>query len=870
MPSLKKILLILISVLSILHCSATHNRAGEITYRHVEGYTFEFTITTYTFRLSAANRNVLTVNWGDGTSQEVPLTGTPETLPNNYLKNTYIAEHTYPGTGVYEILMEDPNRNLGVKNIPNSVNTIFSIKTTMLIAPFTGTNSTPVLMNPPVDNAARGHLFTHNPAAYDPDGDSISYELTVCTAEFGNPIDAYSLPPASDTLKLDPVTGDLIWDTPVDTGVYNIAMYVDEWRDGVRIGRIARDMQIDVYETDNRPPVNSPIQNYCVEAGDTVEFEFTVTDPDGDPIQVAMTGAPFIDTTASYEYIEISPGFVRVKFTWITNCSHAQNQPHTIVIKSQDNVSNDISLVDISSFFIRVLHNSPENILLSPGTDTIQISWDRTDCDIASGYRIYRKIGTSGFVPDSCENGVPAYTGFELLDEVMGYSSTIYTDDNHGFGLVPGFDYCYIITAIYFDGAESFASSEVCTTLISGTPPILQVSVLKNDAETGEILVSWAVPIGVDTLDDGPFRYEVYRKIEDEPEYIKLATIPTVDLTDTTFLDTNINTLIYPYFYSVRVSYKDDNGIWQEVPGYETASSLYLNLFGADNQITVEMAKRSPWLNYQYDVFRRNEAEINFDSIGTTNASAYIDRNLANKVPFTYKVKSYGVRPLFESDYYTINLSHINTGEAIDTVPPCPPHLEVESFCDSAYNQLTWTSPLSVCGSDDVVEYQIYYRPTLEGEFQLLATQNPFDTTYRHDENLESLAAVYGVAAIDSFANASELAIAIIDTCQLFGLANVFSPNGDGVNDIYTSLNEGGFVKNVNMKIYNRHGVLVFSTTNADINWDGYNIVTKQLVSSGVYYYICDVYEPRISGLVHKTLKGFIHVFSGDSNPRSE
>lgn len=870
MPAIKKILLFLFIAINIPVCFATHNRAGEITYRHIEGYTFEFTITTYTYRLSPANRDFLTVSWGDGTSQDVWLARAPSVLPNNYLYNTYVARHTFPGTGVYEILMEDPNRNLGVKNIPNSVNTIFSIKTTMLIAPFTGTNSTPILLNPPIDNAARGHLFTHNPAAYDPDGDSISYELTVCTAEFGNPIDAYSLPPASDTLKLDPITGDLIWDVPVDTGVYNIAMHVDEWRDGVRIGRIARDMQIDVYETDNRPPVNSPIQNYCVEAGDTVEFEFTVTDPDGDPIEVFMTGAPFIDTTAKFEYLEISPGYVKAKFTWATNCSHAQKQPHNIILKSQDDVANDISLVDISSFFIRVLHNSPDNLVLSPGTDTVQISWDRTDCGVSAGYKIYRKIGTSGFIPDSCENGVPAYTGYELLDVVQGYTNTTYTDDNHGFGLVPGFDYCYMVTAIYFDEAESFATPEVCTTLISGTPPILQVSVLENDADTGKILVSWAVPIGVDTLDDGPFRYEVYRKIEGESEYTKLATIPTADLNDTTYTDNNINTLIYPYYYSIRVSYQDDNGDWQEVPGYETASSLYLNLLGADNQITVEMIKRSPWLNYQYDVFRRNETSTVFDSIGTSNASEYVDGNLPNNVPLTYKVRSYGVRPLFEVDYYTINLSHINTGEAIDTVPPCPPQLEVVSFCDSAYNQLTWTSPQTLCGDDDVVEYQIYYRPTLEGEFQLLATQQPSDTTYRHDENLESLAAVYGVAAVDSFANVSELAIAVIDTCQLFGLANVFSPNGDGVNDIYTSLNEGGFVKTVDMKIYNRHGVLVFSTTNADIEWDGYNEITKQIVSSGVYYYICDVYEPRITGLEHKTLKGFIHVFSGDSNKSSE
>ncbi len=869
MPGIRKILVLLFFLLSIPNCFATHNRAGEITYRHITGFTFEFTITTYTYTLSLANREFLDINWGDGTSQRVNILKPIVYLPNNYQKNVYKAQHTFPSTGVYEVLMEDPNRNLGVKNIPNSVNTIFSIKTTVLIAPFTGTNSTPILLNPPIDNAALHHLFTHNPAAYDPDGDSLSYEFTACTAESGLPIQGYTLPPASDTIKLDPVNGNLTWSTPVDTGIYNIAMYVDEWRDGIRIGRIARDMQINVYNTDNNPPVNSPIQNYCVEAGDTVEFIFTVTDADGDPIKVFMTGGPLMDSTAWFELLEGSAGFVKYKFTWITNCNHAQQQPHNIILKSQDEVIDDISLVDISNFFIRVVHNAPENIELKPGTDTIQLSWDRTNCGVSAGYKIYRRVGTSGFIPDSCENGVPAYTGYELLDYVNGYTNTSYTDDNHGFGLVPGFDYCYMITAFYFDNAESFASTEVCTTLVAGTPPMLEVSVLQNDADTGSIKVSWAVPQGVDTLDDGPFRYEVYRRIEGETSYNKIATIPTADLSDTTYYDQNINTLIYPYFYSVKVLF-EDGGNWIEVPGSETASSLYLNLRGADNQITVEMNKRAPWLNYDYHVFRKPAENDIFDSIGRTDKPQYIDRPLPNLVPYTYKARSLGTRPLYGKDYYIENLSHINTGEAIDSVPPCPPKLEVVSVCDSSYNELTWTSPFSLCGTDDVVEYQIFHKSTLEGEFQLIATQQPPDTTFRHSETLESLAAVYGITAVDSFANVSNMDIVVIDTCQMFDLANVFSPNGDGVNDIYTSLNEGGFVKNVDMKIYNRYGALVYATTNPDIEWDGYHKETKKIVTSGVYYYICDVYEPRITGLVHKTLKGFIHVFSGDQNTSAE
>ena len=65
---------------------------------------------------------------------------------------------------------------------------------------------------------------------------------------------------------------------------------------------------------------------------------------------------------------------------------------------------------------------------------------------------------------------------------------------------------------------------------------------------------------------------------------------------------------------------------------------------------------------------------------------------------------------------------------------------------------------------------------------------------------------------------------------------------------------------------FNRWGGLVFETEDPQINWDGKITGTNKLVSTGVYYYICDVYENRLSGLETTTLTGFIHVYSGEEN----
>jgi len=62
---MKRFLAILLLSFDLLVVSATHNRAGEITYVQISDLTYEITITTFTYTLSLADRPQLDVNWGD-------------------------------------------------------------------------------------------------------------------------------------------------------------------------------------------------------------------------------------------------------------------------------------------------------------------------------------------------------------------------------------------------------------------------------------------------------------------------------------------------------------------------------------------------------------------------------------------------------------------------------------------------------------------------------------------------------------------------------------------------------------------------------------------------------------------------------------
>ncbi len=855
-----RIFFILLFITSI-QVFATHNRAGEITYRQIGPLTYEITIVTYTYTLSPADRPQLEVHWGDGSSNYVDRIEKVQ-LPNYYQRNTYKGIHTYPGPGTYEILMEDPNRNEGVLNIPGSVNVPFAIKTILQINPTEGENNTPILLNPPIDKAAVGQLFIHNPAAYDPDGDSLSYELTVCLGENGQPIPGYTLPPASHDFYVNPISGDLVWNTPTTPGKYNVAMLVEEWRNGIKIGKIVRDMQIEVYESNNHAPTIDSIPDMCVVAGTNVQVYIDAYDQDNDIITLTGNGGPFyVDSTTTLSTEIQEPGHTRAKFTWHTGCEDVREQPYQVVIKANDN-NDDLALTNTITFNIKVVSPAPQNLQIVPGNSTMALSWDPCTCTNAKGYYIFRKKGSYNYTHGPCETGIPESTGYHKIAKVDGWSNTTYIDDNNGQNLDQGYTYCYRVDAFFKDSAESYISDEACSELVRGIPIITNVSVEKTSADSGKIYVAWSKPTEYDTVNaPGPYKYLIYRSEGIHGLHFTLID-STLDINDTIYVDSLLNTRDSAYSYKIEF-YNDQSGNRFLIGQPDIASSIYIKTTGLDNSVKLYWDKNIPWINEKYIIYRYNNSSQTYDSIGVTYNDTYTDTGLHNGTQYCYLVKSIGHYNINNIIDPIENFSQTKCDIPQDTIPPCTPSLNVASHCSEEYNELNWSVD-STCLSD-IVSYNIYYSPFLNRTPEIIANVDKNHNSYNHIPQV-SMAGCYQISALDSAGNESILSNKIcVDSCSYYELPNVFTPNGDGVNDI---LHPGPykFVAHIDLKIFNRWGTLVFETTDPDINWDGKIENSSKKVSPGVYYYVCDVYEYRLTGIVPRTLKGFIHIFYSKDN----
>lgn len=854
--------LFILSFLMISTVYGTHNRAGEITYKQLSTLTYEITVTTYTYKLSGVFRLSLDVEWGDGTISTVQRRDSIS-LPDNYIRSTYVATHTYPGPGIFEILVQDPNRNYGVVNIPNSVNTIFSIKTLLFVNPDFGPNNTPVLLNYPIDKAGQYRVFNHNPGAYDSDGDSLSYKFTTCTGEDGKPITGYSLPPATTSITIDPITGNLIWNTPPYVGKYNIAIMIEEWRNNIKIGYITRDMQIDVFTTENLPPVNDDARDICIPVGDTASIILRSTDPNNDQISHTAVGGPFLFTQSPATLTTLSSvnGEIVSEFSWNTNCSHIKKSPHEVLLTAKDN-HPDINLVDNDQFTIKVIGPAPTGLRAEPGNGFARISWDTCECNV-SKYLIYRRDVPSYYVFDSCKTGLTEEDGYLFVGES---TDSVFRDDDFGEGLVQGIKYCYRVVSEYADGAQSYPSDEeVCISLAPGFPIMTNVSIEKTDKINGEIIVKWDKPDRLDTIPGatGPYKYLIYRS---EDLYgMKFNLIDSInDLNDTTYADFDLNTSDSTFSYSIAL-YNDAPGNRFRIGTPQMASAVFLSLTPADNAVLIKINKNTPWLNNQYIIYKYNQFTLQFDSIAVTENSSYNDIGLTNGTTVCYKVESIGDYTSGGNSYVTRNWSNERCETPMDYQHPCQPELSVRSSCDSLFNFLTWNNPNNSC-ADDVVSYKVYFTKLYNTAFDSIAHIEGAENTFFQHFPEESMGGCYAVSAVDSFGNESNLSyVRCVDECSYYLLPNVFSPNEDNRNDVFLADNPLGYIKKVDMKIFNRWGELVFQTDNPLIEWDGKRKGTNTTVSTGVYYYICDVWEPRVTGLEVRNLVGFIHVYAEET-----
>ena len=149
------------------------------------------------------------------------------------------------------------------------------------------------------------------------------------------------------------------------------------------------------------------------------------------------------------------------------------------------------------------------------------------------------------------------------------------------------------------------------------------------------------------------------------------------------------------------------------------------------------------------------------------------------------------------------------------------------------------------------------FRSTKIGE---VTTPKPPATTFTHTK-ADSYIGCYYVTATNRFgAESARSNVVCKDNCTSFELPNIFTPNGDGKNDVFQAMKCPRFVQNVMFTVYNRNGQKVYESNGSKLEWNG-NDASGNPLPAGSYFYNCEVkfltLDPASPTL---TLKGWIEL----------
>ncbi len=293
------------------HASASHSMGADLTYTCLGGNTYKVTLTFYRdcIGIGAPVNPFVTINSVScgqslgvtcyarpGTGQEVtPACSTSVTTCNGGTF-TGIQEWVYDGIVTLPQQCSDwvfgyslCCRNAAITTIVTPGASTFYIYATLnnLITPC---NNSPTFSNKPVPFICNGQLYCFNHGAYDVDGDSLAYQLITPYQTAGTNV-IYNAPyNASQPLNsvpavtFNPFTGDICM-TPQSLEVTVMAVLVSEYRNGVLIGSVERDMQITVMNCANNLPSLTGINgtnNFSITvcANQQTCFDIFSNDPD--------------------------------------------------------------------------------------------------------------------------------------------------------------------------------------------------------------------------------------------------------------------------------------------------------------------------------------------------------------------------------------------------------------------------------------------------------------------------------------------------------------------------------------------------------------------------------------------------------------
>jgi len=382
---------------------ATHAAGADLTYQCLGGLQYKINISFYRDCAGVSEPNSISLKYASAscgynltaTANKIANTGNEITVPCNSAATrctngnlTGIRKFEYSVTVTLPAACSDwifsyevCCRNCAITTIQNpcanSTKLYVESKLNNIAAPC---NSSPTFSNIPIAFVCIGQNFNYNHGVMDPNGDSLVYELIAPKISSSNTVTF--IPPASTTtpvasstaFSLNASTGDINF-TPSQLQIGIMAIRVREFRNGVEIGAVIRDMQVYTQNCPNNLPTLSGMNN-TTQYTDTIcagqNICFTAHSNDADAGQVVTlthnNGIPGASVTTTSGNLPVAT------VCWTPTQAQVSSLPYSITFTVRDDAcpTNGIQVysynIYVTSAAINVSSNNVSCYGMANGT----------------------------------------------------------------------------------------------------------------------------------------------------------------------------------------------------------------------------------------------------------------------------------------------------------------------------------------------------------------------------------------------------------------------------------------------------------------------------------------------------------------------
>lgn len=311
--------------------------------------------------------------------------------------------------------------------------------------------------------------------------------------------------------------------------------------------------------------------------------------------------------------------------------------------------------------------------------------------------------------------------------------------------------------------------------------------------------------------------YRIFRKIVSQPQDYQL--LATVDGHIQTYTDTGLCNLDYEYYVQAIHPTKPILSNSYSVIGrpiYTTnpfISNVKNVTVSGDNEITIHWNKSqfsNVW-GYELEKYENDESNrVTAIKIAQPSDTVYIDNDvLINQNSYIYS--------LFELDQCELRNTTNREGKSI--------LLKGYTRDDGFY--IYWTKYRQ--WEQGVEKYHVLNFDIVNQDKQFLIGNTQSSDTFFHDsvyyKDYIGAQTCYQVFGVNSQGDTSYSNVVCIFGDPQMLIPNAFSPNGDGVNDVFIPhskyFNDGTILGDYTFSIFNRWGEKIFETSSINEGWDG-------------------------------------------------